>query len=215
MVRRPYREWLATLAVLLVIAAATGGCNSTSATVSAPPVATALPRDPTLAPGVLTAADLPSGDWQPYTPAPNGPGRGRICGIAIDPTRPEPTAEAAGAWATDPTNGPIVGERIERYRAGDASLALTAERLTSTFPCEFDDQSSHWRDSAVSLQPVGDDTWAYVIESVTGVKGFTYEAIVRRGDDLIKFVLSVRSPNVSLLQDVVDRGLEKAKVLTP
>ncbi len=135
-----------------------------------------------------------------------------MCGEGIEPHPPTPRFESSSTLAIDDTDGPIVGERIEHYAPGDAAFALNTWRTFRALPCEFTERSVQWRATAVDLLPAGDDAWAFVVESLFAPKGYTYEYVARKDDELIKLAVSIRDQDPAFVNDVVARALTKASV---
>lgn len=135
-----------------------------------------------------------------------------MCGEDIEPHQPLPQYESSSSLAIDDTDGPIVGERIEHYSPGEAAVALNTWRSFRTLPCEFSERSVPWRATAVDLLPAGDDTWAFVVESLDGPKGYTYEYVSRKDDELIKLAVSIRDQDPAYVNDVIARAMAKASI---
>jgi hypothetical protein len=155
---------------------------------------------------LISAEDLP-GKWSRYRPDETSGGPG-ICGVT-PPATPEPLAEAATAWAGDPIEGPIFGERIELYANGDA-----ARRLSNSWrlplPCEWFEDGTTWRATFDPAIQLGDDNRVILIENIGDDATYNYDVALRRGDALVRFVLNVRQPDRPLLEELVRRGWDKA-----
>jgi hypothetical protein len=125
--------------------------------------------------------------------------------------RPAPAAiveqQASIALAVDEADGPILGERIEYH--GDAA-ERDLDAATVDAPCEWDERGVRWRLSEDEPPPAGEGGRVYIVESLTGPKGYTYEVATRIGPELVRFSLNVREPDRELLDVLVERGVEKA-----
>jgi len=188
-------RWL--LIVLLVPASAcTGTHRSTSQ----------------LAKATVRASDLPPPAWKAFAaPPPSDPAR--ICGrdVAVFGIFVPGAIEAARtAWARDPTNGPIFGERIERYQKGMATkwLAQTAQGSPS---CEWTEAGTHWRASVEAPPTVGIEGRITLITNLDRPDSYNYEVAVRSGDVLLRAALNVRRPDRPLLDDLLKRAWRRAQ----
>jgi hypothetical protein len=154
---------------------------------------------------LVSGHDLP-GQWNRFRP--RGSTKHRECGLK-HPQTPKPRSQASTAWIQDPKDGPVFGERIEVYAKGKADIRLQRSK-TLPLPCEWDEFKTRWRATAEPPINLGNDNWVYVIETLTGTKGFTYEIKLRRGDTLVSFALGVRQPQRDLLEELVSLGWAKA-----
>src|ERR1700704_3145170 len=108
---------------------------------------------------LVSGPELP-GHWARFRPRAT---RFDACGLK-PPRTPNPKEQSSTAWAQNPTDGPLFGERIELYSKGKASVRLR-ELKTLPLPCEWDEFKTHWHASAEPPIGLGDDNWVYVIES--------------------------------------------------
>lgn len=192
------RHVLAVIVGTLIAAGCNGAGDGSSST---------EPSRARLEDALIAGDDLP-GDWSRYEPQQESSGGPGPCGTKL-PSVAEPTVQAATAWAQDPVDGPIFGERIEAYSDGRASERLEL-RKDLPLPCEWEESGVRWRATVEPPIDLGDDSGLYLIESLTGRKGYNYEVALRRGDVLVLFVLNTREPDRELLEELVRRGWEKA-----
>jgi hypothetical protein len=154
---------------------------------------------------LLTLGDL-RGQWKSFRE--KGAWYLGACGIRKGAAGHRPVAQSSAAWEVSPRGGPILGERIEMYRPGEAEQVL---QLTETepLPCEWTHSGVRWRAQLIPSN-IGDASRLFEIESLTGPKGYTYEAVVRGRDTLVLFTLSTPEFAVPFLRRLVNLGWEKA-----
>src|SRR5574341_2252485 len=187
------RQVLAVIVGAIVAASCDGAGNGSSSTEGS---------RARLEDALIARADVPSG-WSRFEPRQESSGGFDVCGINA-PTTPEPTGEAAVAWAQDPVEGPILGERIEVYSKGGAAETLQIYR-GRPLPCEWTQYGMRWRATAEPSIDLGDDSWVFLIEGLAGRGSYNYEVLRRRDDVLVLFVLNVHEPDRELLEELVSR----------
>lgn len=165
-----------------------------------------------LAEATVRATDLPPPAWKPYPAAPPSD-PARICGrdVAVFGIFvPAPIDAARAAWARDPANGPIFGERIERYQKGMATrwLAHTAQGSPS---CDWTESGTHWRASVEAPPALGIESRVTLITNLDRPDSYNYEVAVRSGDVLLRAVLNVRKSDRPLLDDLLKRAWQRAQ----
>lgn len=151
-----------------------------------------------LSTALVAAQDLP-GDWLPFEAE---SGEGSFCGVP-SPGDAQPEQSAAVAMAIDPDDGPIFGERIERYGSGDAAMA--ALRGDLDLPCEFTSTSgSRWRMEALDPPNVGAAGRVFLITSLDRPDSYNYDAAIVSGDVVLLAALNTRQPDRELLDQLID-----------
>ena len=160
----------------------------------------------------VRATDLPPPPWKLY-PAPPPSDPARICGrdaAVFGIFVPGAIEAARAAWARDPTDGPIFGERIERYQKGMAAkwLAQTAQGLPS---CEWTEAGNRWRASVEAPPTVGVEGRVTLITNLDRPDSYNYEVAIRSGDILLRVALNVRQPDRPLLDDLLERAWKRAQ----
>ena len=151
-----------------------------------------------LSTGLVDAQELP-GDWLPFEVQ---PGEGSFCGVPSSGDA-QPEQSAAVAMAIDPDDGPIFGERIERYGSGDAAMA--ALRGDLDLPCEFTSTSgSRWRMEALDPPNVGAAGRVFLITSLDRPDSYNYDAAIVSGDVVLLAALNTRQPDRELLDQLID-----------
>src|SRR5262249_41852463 len=91
-----------------------------------------------IADGLVRASDLP-GMCVPFTPAAPTEGGHDLCGEPLTGTQ-QSIDEASIAWAMTPGDGPIFGERIERFQGVKPARQAIAYGEQLRTPCRFTDQ---------------------------------------------------------------------------
>jgi len=195
--------WLPLALVVVVASNAFGAPASRAAT-----------RGADQAASLLTVEDLPPG-WSEYTPpASRAPIRLRrgTCGEKLRKAIPS-ESEVVAAWAADNEAGPIFGERIESFRAGDAQRRIAQWRVDG-LPCEWRDAGFRWRAEPLRPLGVGDDN-AYLLRKLEGDFAYNYEYVVRRDRDVLTFVVNSRTPARDLAEALVGAAVARYDVANP
>jgi hypothetical protein len=136
---------------------------------------------PPLDAGLVDSADLP-GTWDSFEPQSDGP-RHDPCGRPV-PDHPAALESAAVAWAVDPSDGPIFGERIARYE--DADQAMSVLYSDTALPCDFESPSgARWHAEWLDDPAVGDLGRVYLVTSRDGPDSFNYEVAIVSGDTVV------------------------------
>ena len=173
------------LAVILTCTFLVGGCAT---------------RPDSLESRLVRASDLP-GQWRSFDA--RGGGGGSFCG-EITPSSPEPRRSASTAFAVDPDDGPIFGERLEVYEQGEATDVLEASRDLE-LPCEWtEDGGARWRMTRETPPTVGDGGRVFLITSLDRPDSFNYEVATRSGDELLLVVVNQRTADRALVDQLVE-----------
>jgi hypothetical protein len=154
--------------------------------------------------GLVSADELP-GDWTAFGAQ---SGEGPLCGVML-PDTDVPLKSASVAMAIDPMDGPIFGQRIERYR--DADAARAALRSDVQLPCEFTSTSgSRWRMERLDPPTVASSGRVFLITSLDRPDSYNYEVAIASGDVVVLAVLNVRQPARELLDELIEIAWSKA-----
>jgi len=131
-----------------------------------------------------------------------------MCGVAPAEAW-TPAASAAVAMAVDPEDGPIFGERIERYE--DDNAATVALRAELDLPCEFtSDSGSRWRMEKLEPPRVDAPGRVFLITSLDRPDSYNYEVAVVADDVVLLGSLNVRQPDRELLDRLIQIAWLKA-----
>ncbi len=161
---------------------------------------------PSLSAGLVRAADLP-GEWTPFTSGPRP--KSDLCGEALAESKPLPVDSASTAWAVDPDDGPILGERIERFADAGAALSVLFEQLV--VPCDFESaDGSRWRTERLSPPAGVDSGRVFLVTSRDRPDSFNYEAAVIDGPVAILVSLNSRTENRDLLDEILATAVARA-----
>lgn len=155
---------------------------------------------------LVSADDLP-GNWSYFEPSTPSGTDSDLCGEPRE--RPIPIDSAANAWALTPDDGPIFGERIERYSDDDRVSALLEQPLET--PCTFtQNDGTRWRTEELESLELGDRARVFLVTSLDRPDSFNYEVAVVSGDVVVLAVLNTRRPNRELLDELVRIAWSKA-----
>ncbi len=109
---------------------------------------------------------------------------------------------ASTAWAVDPDNGPIVGERIERFADPGAALSVLDEQLV--VPCDFESaDGSGWHTERLSPPAGVDSGRVFLVTSRDRPDSFNYQAAVIDGSVAMLVSLNSRTENRDLLDEIL------------
>jgi hypothetical protein len=172
--------------------------------------ATAALADGSLAAGLVNASDLP-GVWASFA-APVLTETGHdLCGARyVGPSKP--IEEASTAFAITPDNGPIFGERIERFRDEKSAKRSIAHDDGLKTPCRFtDQQGSRWQTDRLAPPRVGEEGSVLIVKSRDRNHSYNYEVAARSGLIVVRTVLNTRKPSRALLDELVAAAWAKAK----
>lgn len=187
------------LGILLVVVSLGSACDGSK---DAGPKADAAAIKRSL----VQEAELPRPDWTSFRVSSNAP-KVNLCGKTVDV--PEPIRKTAIAWIRDPNDGPIFGERIEVYKAGDAEKRLGASKLPKD-SCDWSRDGANWRSTFEKPLDLGDDSRLTLITSRDRPDSFNYEMAVRSGDVLVLTVLNIRAENRELADQLCMLAWNKA-----
>jgi hypothetical protein len=153
---------------------------------------------------LLALSDMPHG-WTDYAVSSTNPPSIDNCGHKR-PSGPSPVDVAADAWAKDAQEGPIFGERIERFASpAEAKRAATSSSLR--LPCTWTSaDGAHLETVRVAAPKFGANSRIELVKNLDPPGSFNYEVAMRSGDTLVLAVLNSRGANRPLL----DRLLAKA-----
>jgi hypothetical protein len=161
-----------------------------------------------LSAGLLHVSDL-TGKWTSFTPARSRP-KVNMCGEPFAASAPLPVDTASVAWAVDPNNGPIIGERIERFANSNAAISVLDKQLG--VPCDYTSaDGSRWHTERLSPPTSADGSRMFLVTSRDRPDSFTYQAAVINGPVAILLVLNSRTANRHLLDDVLATAMHRAK----
>jgi hypothetical protein len=162
---------------------------------------------PALDGGLLRSGDLPAPTWQ-SSPA-QGSSRATVCGEPLRSDRPAPEDTASIAWARDRNDGPIVGERIERYGSARKAHDVYATKAIVD-GCTWTEDGAHWRAAYADDPDLGDASQVVLITSTDRSDSFNYEVAIRSGDSLVLLVVNLRHPDRRLVNAAVDAAWTRA-----
>jgi hypothetical protein len=179
---------------LLLIVACFNGCGGSPAN-----------RD--LASRLVSQEDLP-GAWVPYSSANSAPTTD-LCGRPRS-ADPVPIETQRAAFAIDPVEGPIYGERIERY--GSPAEAERRVQLASDLPlpCDQDGEEGRWRTTADTPIRLGADAHLYLTRKPDDTGSFNYTGVFRDGSVVISFVVNTYSSDRPRLERLMTITWEQA-----
>jgi hypothetical protein len=193
-----WRKVLAVLVAFLAVATTTAASmtrNSSSGT---------------LAEGLVDGTDLP-GAWVAYDTGGRQPSRRDLCGHSTKRRTPQDTASTA--WAITPDNGPIFGERLERY-ANAAQVKRFLDGLKKLkVPCNWanPDDGTHWRTKRLVPPRVGGTGEIFLVTSRDRTDSFNYQVTLASGDTLLRGVLNSRHADRALLDRLIKIAWKKAQ----
>jgi hypothetical protein len=155
---------------------------------------------------LVSAEDLP-GTWEYFESTPSPYRTVDLCGQPR--TRPTPASSAATGWAPTPDDGPIFGERIERFASSDDLDTLVNHPLD--VPCTFTrEDGGRWRTEQVEGFELGDDSRVYLVTSLDRPDSFNYQVLIASDAVALLTVLNTRKPDRALLDDLVQIAWSKA-----
>jgi hypothetical protein len=156
---------------------------------------------------LVSAEDLP-GTWEYFEPTPSPYRTMDLCGQPR--IRPTPASSAATGWAVTPDDGPIFGERIERFASSDDVDTLVNHPLD--VPCTFTrEDGGRWRTEQVEGFELGDDSRVYLVTSLDRPDSFNYQVLIASESVALLTVLNTEEPDRALLDDLVQIAWSKAK----
>lgn len=193
---------IASIIVMTGVAVACGGSGQPPATSGAPARG--------ISAALVTAAEMRP-PWRRYTPpAAHGGGPG-VCNPGVRGPALKPIATESTAWAEDPADGPIFGERIELYSSAKQAVERVQRPAALPLPCEWNEDGTRWRATREPSIGLGDGGFAYLITSLdTSRPGFNYEIGIRRGRAVLLVVVNTRQPAAPLVQHLVQRAWDRA-----
>jgi hypothetical protein len=164
-----------------------------------------------LAGGLVDTADLPGG-WSPYQSPPAVATGHDLCGrVVLNPVTPVESSSAA--WTVTPDNGPIFGERIERYASTAAAKKAVARVRALPSSCSWADSTSgaRWRTQKLSDPKVGGDGCVMLVTSRDRSDSYNYEVVVRSNDIVLHAVLNSRIANRAEVDQLLRIAWNKAR----
>ena len=155
---------------------------------------------------LVTGEDLP-GDWEFFKVSPPTELGKDLCGQPSTPF--EPSIEASTAWAIDPDDGPIFGERIGQLESGDDAEAVVTHALD--VPCTLTrSDGSRWRTEQLEPLTLGDASRIYLTTSLDRPDSFNYHVAIASDGIVLLEVLNTRTPNRDLLDELTHIAWSKA-----
>jgi len=207
---------IGAVAAISLLSACGGGAEpsrSQTIEVSKPPEKDAVEAAPTnIEDALLKLDDMPAG-WSEQE-AGKTTYDTSICGEPV-PQEAIPVDSAASEFAADPTNGPIIGHRIFRFKPGDASKRM-AILLDGSESCgKFKSKGNPASVQGLAFESVGDESTAtrLVAENDIGLTGIMDQVRWRRGDLGVSLTYISSSPDIFSLEEWVRKADNKLKAL--
>ncbi|MET1002390.1 MAG: hypothetical protein ABWZ15_11315 [Acidimicrobiia bacterium] len=159
--------------------------------------------------GLVGKTDLP-GTWFPFETSGQSSSTD-LCGRPL--RRATPQDAASIAWAITPDNGPIFGERLERYSSAGEVKRLHDRTKKLKTPCNWTNpqDGTRWRTVRLTAPRVGQSGQAFLVTSRDRTDSFNYEVTLRSADTWLHVVLNSRRANRALLDELVEAAWTKAK----
>jgi hypothetical protein len=179
---------------LLFIVACFNGCGSSPAN-----------RD--LASRLVSQEDLP-GTWVPYSPAKSAPTTD-LCGRPWS-ADPVPIETRRVAFAIDPTEGPIYGERIDRYVSKAEAERRVQLAADLPLPCDQDGEEGRWRTTVDTPLRLGADAHLFLTRKPDDTGSFNHTGLFRDGAVVISFVVNTYSLDRPTLERLMTITWEQA-----
>jgi hypothetical protein len=152
---------------------------------------------------------LPAPKWTALAQSSSVP-VAKVCGKLVAPSPPKPASVVADGLIRDPTDGPVFGERIERYAHGDAAKEFVATQRTVAV-CKWTESGTHWSETVLTPPKLGDEARLTLILNLDRPDSFNYEMAVRSGDVVLHAVLNSRTAAQDFATQLLDTAWAKAQ----
>lgn len=123
---------------------------------------------------------------------------------------PVPIETQRAAFAIDPVEGPIYGERIEQFRSTSDAQRRVQLGTDLPLPCDQDGSEGSWRTTLDTPLHFGDEAYLYVTRKPDGTGSFNYTGLFRDGTVVISFVVNTYSSDRPTLDRLMTITWEQA-----